>query len=129
MIGGSGLRFVLTGAGATSVHGAVMLLLVRIAGWPYASSHFVAAAVAMLISWLVNTVWSFGQRPNAHNAWRFLTVAVLGAFLSGLVGGIAQQLEMDPFTSLAPVVAIVTPITYLLHRYWTYRGIQVSACM
>jgi putative flippase GtrA len=114
------LRFVATGLGATAVHALVALLLLRLAGVSYAGANLVASLTATLFSYLVNTLWSFEQRVSASNAWRFCTVALLGAGLAGVVAGTCESLGRGPAAAIVAVVAAVTPLTYLLHRSWTF---------
>lgn len=116
----SALRFVVTGLVATAVHAAVVLVLLRLADASYAGANLVASLAATLFSYLVNTLWSFEQRVNAANAWRFCTVALLGATLAGLVAAACEVAGWSPGAAILAVVAVVTPLTYLLHRTWTF---------
>ena len=120
----SALRFVVTGVGATAVHALVVFLLLWLARFSYASANLVASLTATLFSYLVNTLWSFEQRVSAANAWRFCTVALFGALLAGLVAGACEAAGWSAGAAILAVVAVVTPLTYLLHRSWTFAPAQ-----
>ena len=89
----SALRFIVTGAGATAVHALVVFVLLQVTGASYAAANLAASLTATLFSYLVNTVWSFEQRVSAANAWRFCTVALLGAMLAIL----ASRAGLEPW--------------------------------
>lgn len=116
----SALRFVVTGVGATGVHALVVIVLLRVAGSSYAEANLAASLTATLFSYLVNTLWSFEQRVTTSNAWRFCTVALLGALLASLVAGTCESAGWSAGAAILAVVAVVTPVTYLLHRTWTF---------
>ena len=80
-----------------------------------------AFCVATLLSYLVNTFWTFRRQATGHNAIRYWIVAVLGLGLTLLLSGAAEAAEFHYLVGIALVVALVPPLTFLLHSHWTYR--------
>lgn len=115
------LRFAITGVLATGVHSVVALGFLAFVMDSPSVANGVAFAVATAVSCVVNTLWSFSRRLEGRVALRFSLVALLGCGLSMLVAGTAARLGAPDWLGICFVVVVVTPITYLLHRGWTYR--------
>jgi putative flippase GtrA len=114
------LRFAVTGVGATAVHVCVVYVLVLGVALSYAGANLVASVTAAVFSYVVNALWSFEQRVRASNAWRFTAVSAVSALLASAIGGAAEASGWTPSAAIAAVVAIVTPLTFLMHRTWTF---------
>jgi putative flippase GtrA len=114
------LRFAVTGVGATAVHVCVVYVLVLGVALSYAGANLVASVTAAVFSYVVNALWSFEQRVRASNAWRFTAVSAVSALLASAIGGVAEASGWTPSAAIAAVVAIVTPLTFLMHRTWTF---------
>jgi putative flippase GtrA len=116
------LRFAVTGVGATAVHVCVVYVLVLGVALSYAGANLVASVTAAVFSYVVNALWSFEQRVRASNAWRFTAVSAVSALLASAIGGVAEASGWTPSAAIAAVVAIVTPLTFLMHRTWTFAA-------
>lgn len=117
------VRYSLTGGVATAVHYGVLMLLAEVAhvaaGWAAASGAVAGAAVA----YLGNRRFAFAESQTLHRHAlpRFLTVAALGAAVSGLVvwlGSTALGVHYLAAQIVATVVALV--LTYRLNRSWSF---------
>src|SRR5690349_18208588 len=113
-------RFAVTGVGATAVHVCVVFALIVGAAVSYAGANLAASITASVFSYVVNALWSFGQPVRASNALRFTVVSAVSALLASAIGGAAQASGWSPSAAIAAVVAIVTPLTFLMHRSWTF---------
>lgn len=115
------LRFVLSGIAATLTHTAVVLTLVHWFAWAAGSANFVAFILATLVSYTLNSFWTFNARMTRSTAMRFAGVAAFCASLAALLAnGVASE-GYGPLTGIGVVVLVITPISFLLHRNWTYR--------
>lgn len=115
------VRFCITGVLNTALHYAVALgMLVFVLDSP-ALANGVAFIVATSFSCVMNTLWSFSRRLGAGVFARFGLVACLGCVLSMGVAAAAAGAGLPNWLGIFCVMGVVTPTTYLLHRYWTYR--------
>lgn len=114
-------RFIVSGALATVVHFAVAAALIELQHAPPALANAVASTVAMLFSYVINTLWSFGGAIGGPTLVRFVIVQVLGVGLAAGVSGTADWLGLHYILGTMCVILFVTPFTYTLHRLWTYR--------
>lgn len=114
-------RFLLTGLINTAVHTCVAVTLIKALGAGPASANVVAFVTATLVSYLLNTLWSFGQPLSRVTLVRFITVAAVGATLTAVVAGVADSLGAHYLVGIACVALSVAPVTFILHKYWTYK--------
>lgn len=114
-------RFLLTGVLNTAVHTLIAVLFIAVAGADPAFSNVVAFGVATTVSYLVNTIWSFTTRLSRASFTRFLLVSLLGAIITLVVARTADVLGAHYLLGIGLVACTVAPITFTLHKYWTYR--------
>jgi putative flippase GtrA len=114
-------RFLFSGLLATGVHFVVAVGLIRQAQAEPAGANAIAFVVATAFSYVINTLWSFGGVLGGPTLVRFLTVQSIGVALAALVSGTADRLGLHYVIGTACVPLFVTPITYTMHRLWTYR--------
>ena len=115
-------RFLLSGVLATAVHFAVAVTLIRHGHAEPAAANAIAFVVATAFSYVINTLWSFGGVMGGPTLTRFIAVQLLGVVLAALVSGTADKLGLHYVIGTALVPVFVTPVTYTLHRLWTYRA-------
>ncbi|HEY0687070.1 MAG TPA: GtrA family protein [Steroidobacter sp.] len=114
-------RFLLSGVLATAVHFAVALAMIETAHAEPAIANAVAFTVATAFSYVINTLWSFGSSIDGRTLARFVTVQLLGVVLAAAVSGTVDWLGGHYIVGIICVPVFVTPVTYTLHRLWTYR--------
>lgn len=115
------LRFGITGLCVTGVHAAIAVLLITLVSVTPTLANGLAFIVATLISYTVNTIWSFSATPSRSTLARFLVVSVTGCGLTMTVAGIADLAGLHYLAGIGCVVLTVPPVTFLMHNYWTYR--------
>lgn len=120
-------RFGVSGGIATAIHVGIVATLVDGFAASPVWANCVAFVVAAVCSYLLNTLWSFSARPGAHNFLRFLCVSVLGLLVTLAISGAAQALGAGYRAGLVAVLLMVPPMTFCLHRYWTYAPARPSA--
>lgn len=114
------IRFVSTGIAATLTHTAVVLTLVYLLAWSARWANFAAFLIATLLSYVLNSLWTFSSRMTRKNALRFVSVAAICAGMAALVADTVARAGYRPLIGIAVVVLVITPISFLLHRHWTY---------
>ena len=115
------VRFIVTGVLLTGLH---TLLAAAFIEWisplpPIANG--LAFACATLVSYLVNTHWSFSARLSRNTFRKFLIVSVCGFVLAMLVSWGMQLAGYHYLLGIMAVAVCVPPVTFLLHNFWTYR--------
>jgi len=88
------LKFGLSGLFVTTLHIILVIGMVQILGIISTYANAIAFMTATVISYLINTLWSFSSRINKKNITRFILVSIL----------------------------IVPCLTFILHNFWTYRS-------
>lgn len=115
------IRFALVGALSTVVHVGIAFALIA-AGLPPQWANLGAFCGAFGISYGLQTAWTFSSRFSGPQFGRFIAVTLLGAATSfGLSALVAAQ-GGPPAAGIAAVVLVVPALSFVLHRYWTYRA-------
>jgi putative flippase GtrA len=115
------IRFGVSGMLVTGLHVAIALSLIRNAGIGPAAANAIAFACSTGCSYLLNTLWSFSSSPALENVWRFGMVSLGGLGLTAFVSHATAVAGGAPGLGIAMVVCVVPPVTFVAHRWWTYR--------
>lgn len=117
-----GLRFGLAGLVSTAVHVAVAALLIEAAAVHPSAANGVAFGCSVAVSYWLNTLWSFSQRPSRASFVRFVLVCCAGFGLAVGLAGFAEWMRWHYLAGIGLVVLAVPPLNFLLHHTWTYRS-------
>ncbi|ANH74286.1 gtrA-like family protein [Ralstonia insidiosa] len=115
------LRFGVSGVVATGVHVAIATTLINGFSTTQVTANGVAFVCANVCSYLLNALWSFSAKPGGANFLRFYCVSLFGLALTLAISWLAQTLGLSYWAGLACILAIVPPIAFVLHRFWTFR--------
>lgn len=118
---GQARRFAVAGLLATGLHVLVAAGFIRLVMPAPSIANGVAFGVASVFSYLINTLWSFSCPLHGSNLVRFVAVSLLGCLIAMSVAGAAENLGLEYGYGIGLVVCIVPPITFVMHRRWTYR--------
>ncbi|NBS17639.1 MAG: GtrA family protein [Gammaproteobacteria bacterium] len=114
-------RFAFTGVFVTAFHTLVAAFCIEYAGLSSPAGNGVAFVTATLVSYVINTVWSFSGALHGRTMFRFLIVSALG-FTQAI--SVAWWMEKSGFNYLEGILAVafsIPPVSFLLHNFWTYR--------
>jgi putative flippase GtrA len=114
-------RFAVSGLLATSLHALVAIGLIRLLAMSAPSANGLAFAVATVFSYTINTLWSFSSALHGQNLARFVCVSIIGGGLAMGVSAVAAHYGLHYLIGIGLVAILVPPVTFLLHRFWTYR--------
>ncbi|MGG7672529.1 GtrA family protein [Pseudomonas sp. WC2] len=116
-----GLRFAVTGLFVTALHALVAVLFIHfiVAQPPLANG--VAFIVATVVSYLINTTWSFSARLHGRTLLRFLLVSAGGFLMAMFVAWAAQMAGLNYLLGIVAVALTIPAFTFVLHNFWTYR--------
>lgn len=115
------IRFAFSGLLLTGVHVLVASALIQIVLLSPAVANGIAFLVATLLSYLINTIWSFSSSLHGKTLTRFLLVSIIGLSLSISISWATQYSGFDYLYGIGLVVFIVPPVTFFLHNFWTYK--------
>ena len=116
-----GVRFAVTGLFVTALHALVAVLFINFIAAQPPLANGVAFAVATVVSYVINTTWSFSARLHGRTLLRFLLVSVGGFFLAMLVAWTAQIAGLHYLLGIVAVALTIPAFTFVLHNFWTYR--------
>ena len=114
-------RFAAAGILATSAHALIAVCAIEFISIPPPFANGIAFAGATLLSFVVNTLWSFSSQIGGRTLFRFVIVSLFGLVLAMLLSWIAQISGHSYMQGIAAVVLVMPPITFFLHNFWTYR--------
>jgi len=116
-----GVRFAVTGLFVTALHALVAIGFINFISPLLPLANGVAFAVATVVSYVINTTWSFSARLHGRTLLRFLLVSVGGFFLAMLVAWAAQMAGLHYLLGIVAVALTIPAFTFVLHNFWTYR--------
>ncbi len=114
-------RFLVTGVLNTLCHAVVAVAMIELAHAGPTLANVVAFVIATAMSYLINTLWSFSHRISGVTLLRFILVSLVGVGITAAVAHTAAALGAHYLVGILCVALTNAPVTYLLHRFWTYR--------
>lgn len=115
------VRFGLTGVLNTGVHVAIASSLIELLRVIPAVANGIAFTVATLVSYWINTHWSFSAQMHSRTLFRFSVVSVFGLLLAMGLSGLVHHLGLSYWYGIGAVICVMPPTNFLLHHYWTYH--------
>ncbi|WP_248742844.1 MULTISPECIES: GtrA family protein [unclassified Pseudomonas] len=116
-----GMRFAVTGLFVTALHALVAVLFINFVSPQPPLANGVAFVVATVVSYVINTTWSFSARLHGKTLLRFLMVSAGGFVLAMLVAWAAQMAGLHYLLGVVAVALTIPAFTFVLHNFWTYR--------
>ncbi|RBA56865.1 GtrA family protein [Stutzerimonas zhaodongensis] len=116
------LRFGLTGMLATLMHSLIAIACVETALAGPAMANGIAFIGATLLSYVINTRWSFARPLQGRTLARFLLVSLIGFCTAMTVAGAVERAALNYLFGIAAVAMVVPLMTFFLHNFWTYKG-------
>ncbi|UQS15354.1 GtrA family protein [Pseudomonas sp. HS6] len=116
-----GLRFAVTGVFVTALHALVAVLFINFVSPQPPLANGVAFVVATVVSYVINTTWSFSAPLHGKTLLRFLLVSAGGFVLAMCVAWAAQMAGLHYLIGIVAVALTIPAFTFVLHNFWTYR--------
>lgn len=115
------IRFAFTGVFVTAVHAVIAVMFIQYLMPLPPLANGVAFVGATIVSYVINTTWSFSARMHGRTLFKFVTVSIVGLLLAMLVAWIAQELGFNYLLGICAVALTIPPMTFVLHNFWTYK--------
>lgn len=114
------VRFAVVGVLNTALHLAVVAILTQLFGASQLIANSVAYLAASSFSFVVNSIWSFQTRPQAHRYIRFQVVGLLGLAVCAFFGYLGDTFGWHYVIAVLLSGCVLPLITFLAHRFYTY---------
>lgn len=115
--------FGLIGVLATAVHYLSALLAVELLGVSVLTANVLAYCVAVAVSYIGHTRFTFRASASRENFLRFITVSLSALGLSQLLLFVLQHLAWFPYQfNLLLGVGIIPVYSFICNKFWVYRG-------
>jgi putative flippase GtrA len=117
------LKFATAGGIATSLHYAVLILLVQAAGIDPVAASGAGFAVGAVSSYLLNYRYTFASTKSHAKAFgRFITVALVGMLLNLLIMWLCiHWLQINYLLAQVLATGLVLIWSFGANRLWTFR--------
>lgn len=115
------IRFSFVGLLVTAVHAVIAIIFIQLLLINPPLANGVAFIGATLLSYIINTVWSFSSKLHGKTLSRFAVVSIIGFLSAMLVSWIAQVSGYNYLQGICAVAIMIPPLTFLLHNFWTYK--------
>lgn len=119
-------RYSLTGVLITLLHFSIAVFIIEKLGLTPTIANGIASLIAMLVSFVINSVWSFKQPLQGPALVRFFIVSLIGFLLTVGIAWVNQLLGFHYIMGIMLVIIIIPLITFTLHNSWTYKTIPNS---
>jgi putative flippase GtrA len=113
-------RFGASGVLCTVAHLGVVWLASRGLQWPLGLANAVAYALANLLSWRLQSRWTFRDRPRSGPRWIIASLALLA--LSALCGRVVDVLWPGAAFGWLIAVAPIVLLSFFVMRAWVFAG-------
>ena len=117
-------RFATVGVLATLLHSLVALTTIRVFEFSGTEANVSAFLSATLVSYTLNSLWSFESRIHWHSLARFFVVGLLNLGMIVLLSQLNDHLGLPPETSVLLVIMTMPMINFSLHKVWTFKSHQ-----
>ncbi|QBQ98321.1 GtrA family protein [Paraburkholderia pallida] len=114
------IRFGIAGAIATGVHVSVAWFVFNWLVRDSTVANVVAFVVTNVVSFLLQTLWSFSSRPTVARFLRFATVSIAGFVTAALIPLVCGRQAL--WLPTIAVVICVPAVSYVAHARWTYQA-------
>src|SRR3989442_4941187 len=118
------VKFGIVGASNTALTFLIYTLLLKVFGVWYLAAAAIGFLIGAVNSFLLNRSWTFrGHVGDAFTPVRWAVVQGCGLALNeGLLYLWVDRVRLDELVGQAFATAIVTVITFLVNRAWTFRA-------
>ncbi len=114
------LRFALVGFANTAVHALVVVGLMEAVAPPAAISNGAAFIIANLMSYALNSRFTFRMPMNLSGYRRFLLVSLVSLVLTLLITSVVEYAGLHYSIGLLMVIFVVPVMNFLVMKIWAF---------
>lgn len=114
--------FSFIGVANTLVHGAILMLCVEVFGFFIVLSHLIAFCIANIVSFILNSLYTFQQQLTMRRYFKFLTASMVSLGLTLLLSWIMNALDTHYLVGFLVIVILVPLFSFAIMKYWTFAS-------
>jgi len=114
-------RFCITGLLSTFVHIIVAASSIEFLHLSPSMGNGLAFIVATIVSFTVNSLWSFSVKLTARSGFRFLVVSTSAFFISMILAEWIDRIGLHYAFGIMTVIFVIPIITFIGHNFWTFK--------
>lgn len=114
------IRFGLVGVANTVVHAGIVIALMEALAPPAFVANGVAFVFANLMSYGLNSRFTFKTPVSFTGYWRFLLVSLVSLALTLLITSVVEYLGWHYGVGLVMVILMVPILNYLVMKIWAF---------
>lgn len=115
------VKFVLCGLVSAASYTATIVSLVELAGWHTAAATCVGFSVGTVVSYVLNSLFTFQRKLERSRFVRFGTVTLIGLGINVSIVEGAQLIGLHYGFGVFGSLVVAPAFNFLAHRYWTFR--------
>ena len=115
-------RYGVTGLSVTLLHILAAIFMISFLKFNQPLANALASFLAMMTSYILNSVWSFERALAGRTLLRYLAVSVAGMVATVLIASLNTKYGYHYLIGILAIVILVTPMTFILHNTWTYKS-------
>ncbi len=116
------LTFVVIGLSNTLVHGAVLAALVERFGVHLVMAHLISFGVANLISFYLNSQYTFKLVMSWRRYMKFLTASLVSLLLTLAISSWAQWYGLAYWQGFIGVIFLVPIFSFSIMKFWAFNA-------
>jgi putative flippase GtrA len=115
-------RFVVVGGTAGATHFVTATVFASFARWPPQWANVAGYVVALLTSYLGQSLWTFSRRQLSLTSFARFTATSLTGFLLNVIlyGALLRWTQLDYRIALLLVIGTVAVVTFLGMNHWVF---------
>ncbi|QXI34964.1 GtrA family protein [Pseudomonas promysalinigenes] len=115
------IRFGLVGVANTVVHAGIVVALMETLAPPAFIANGIAFGFANVMSYLLNSRFTFQTPASFLGYRRFLAVSLLSLGLTLLITSVVEYLGLHYAVGLVMVIFVVPVLNYLVMKLWAFK--------
>ena len=113
------IKFCIVGLSNTLIHYFLAYYLIK-EGYMFLIANFTGFLVALINSFVLNSIWTFSKNIEIHRLLRFIILSCAGLFITFITDKIIQGLLIDQIKIIITIICII-PLNYILLKSFVYK--------
>ena len=106
----------------TVTHSMIVICAVELITLNPVTANIVAFFNTNILSYLMNSKWTFESIPSLLGYGRFLVASAVGLFLTVAFATLAEFMEWHYLIGLFLIIVIMPFLTYFVYKVWVFRS-------
>ena len=115
------IRFGLVGVANTAVHAGIVIALMELLAPPAFIANGIAFCFANVMSYLLNSRFTFRIPASLLGYRRFLAVSLVSLGLTLLITSVVEYLGLHYAVGLVMAIFVVPVLNYLVMKLWAFK--------